>query len=244
MKTSPRKRNPAKEKLPDSLVKAAYRLQGHSYGRLLRHDQLNELVKGEPLADHGTPGVPAAYGQWHLFETVEWSDGMKPTTSTICSTHGGELALRDISVMLWMKRAVEQRCRSTGGGLRHSYQLVFDLRNKINQGVAWLDCETGKISKGKPWRDAEELEVKQDTKPSVRPLAMGDVVRCYEDPVTEQQTEGDCLLMSKLRDGDDGREMWCVRFAADGIDGPLYTRSVHVRNRYNNAESSEEGVES
>ena len=73
-------------------------------------------------------------------------------------------------------------------------------------------------------------------KPSVRPLAVGDVVRCYEDPVTEQQTEGDCILMSKVGAGDDGREMWRVRFAADGIEGPSFTRSVHVRNRYNNAE--------
>lgn len=235
MTTSPTKRK-ADAKLPESLVRAAGRLQSHSHGRILRHDQICDLVKGEPLADHGSPGIPAAYGHWRLFETVEWGDGLKPTTSTICSAHGGETVLRDLSVMLWMKRAVEQRCRSTGGRLRHSYQLVFEMTNRINKAAAWLDCETGQISKGKPWREAEELAAKQGV--AMRPLAKGDVLCCYEDPVTEQVVEGDCCLVVKERDGDDGREVWLVRFAADGIDGPSYSRSVHVRNRYNTSEEA------
>lgn len=82
---------------------------------------------------------------------------------------------------------------------------------------------------------AVAVELVEWVKP-IKPLTKGDVVRCYEDPVTEQAIEGDCILLSKVRDGDDGRELWNVRFASDGIDGPSYSRSVHVRNRYNNSE--------
>lgn len=67
-----------------------------------------------------------------------------------------------------------------------------------------------------------------------KPLAIGDVVQCFEDPVTQEEIEGDCILIEKLHAGygDSGLETWKVRFAADGIDGPHVQRAVHVKNRY------------
>lgn len=139
--------------MPRHVVRAAGILNSHSFGRLLRHDEINNLVLNEPLAVHGGAGVPAAYGHWHLFETVDWGDGITPTTSTICSAHGGEMALRDLAAMLWLKRAPVPGL----GQLRYRFQLVFAMKNRINGAVAWVDCETGEITKGKPWKDAEAL---------------------------------------------------------------------------------------
>lgn len=302
MTTKPKSSRKPEGKLPTSLVKAAARIRSHSFGRILRIDQLKEIVTAEPRAKWDD------YAEFHLFETTHWGEpGEKPSVRTAMSCSGSELALENAATMLWMLRAQE-----AGYGPRkitNTYQLVYEVHHSVNRAVAWLDCETGVISKGRCWQEAEALaarekampeirEIKSDAEqpsgPSdfvthgsredvvmdctrdfrclpewryvirelrpnewhvwqvkageetpakpVRPLAVGDVVRCYEDPATEKEVEGDCILMSKVRDGDDGREMWSVRFASDGIGGPLCTRSVHVRNRYNNAESSEEGV--
>lgn len=139
--------------MPRTVVRAAAALNSYTFGRLLRHDEINSLVLNEPLAEHGGEGIPAAYGHWHVFEKVEWGDGIGPTTSTICSAHGGELALRDMAAMLWLKRALGPGL----GQLRYSFRLVFAMRNRVNGAVAWVDCETGEITKGKPWNDAEAL---------------------------------------------------------------------------------------
>lgn len=72
------------------------------------------------------------------------------------------------------------------------------------------------------------------------PLTIGDVVQCFEDPVTQEDIEGDCILIKKLHPGygNTGLETWLVRFAADGIDGPEVQRAVHVKNRYNTTEEA------
>jgi len=92
-------------------------------------------------------------------QTLDWKDNTPPSKSTICTCSGSDLALESVSKMLWMERDAARQ-NEEHSKIQRTYQIVMEVRHALTDVVAWLDCETGEISQGKPWRDAEELAAK------------------------------------------------------------------------------------
>lgn len=146
----PNTRNPLlrrnMKQIPDPLVKACQRLTEKSRKGIAGYFYLRETAEKEPLAKLEWLST------FHIFSLTNWGDGRPVSVSTEATFRGIEQALTHASVMLLVLRAdrqaLESKCKTR---CRVTHELVMEVPNKVNSAVAWLNCETATLHKGKAW---------------------------------------------------------------------------------------------
>lgn len=109
--------------------------------------------------------VPGArwrdYMQLHLFERVDWGDGIPYSVNTVATLCGCGCAI-DNAMMLMIALRAE---RQAGGEskLKTRYRVMVELEHVEARTVCWLDVESGEVVAGDVWRKAEEQRLAKES---------------------------------------------------------------------------------
>jgi hypothetical protein len=134
------------KQIPEPLVKACQRLTQKSRKGIAGYSHLRDTAWKEPLAKL------ESISTFHIFSHTDWGNGSPVSVSTEATFRGIEMALNRASVMLLLLRADRQALESNVKCKhRVTHELVMEVPNRVNSAVAWLNCETATLSKGKAW---------------------------------------------------------------------------------------------